>query len=66
MGSVQALHHVNGGDSAQTIECAFCHSYLGETRAVANTIKGVRFFCKMGRDDKPEDSCFLQWQRRQH
>lgn len=65
MGTVSALHHVNGGEP-QAIQCANCHTYLGDERAVAHTHAGVKFFCKQEQGDKPEDSCYLQWRRRTH
>lgn len=60
MSTVQALRHANGG----AIQCANCHTYLGEERAVATTHMGVLFFCKMEPDDQPTESCYLQWRRK--
>lgn len=45
-------------------QCANCGTHLGSERAAANTAAGVKFFCKMERGDKPEDSCYLQWQQK--
>lgn len=59
------LHHVNGGQP-MAIQCANCNTFLGNERAIANTPGGVKFFCKMESDDKPEDSCYLQWKMRHH
>lgn len=60
MGTVQVLHHINGG----AIQCGFCQTYLGDVRAVASINGMVVFFCKAEPDDKPEDSCYLQYRRR--
>lgn len=59
------LRHVNGGEPA-ALQCSNCGTYLGDERAVASTPGGAKFFCKMEPDDKPEDSCYLQWMRRRH
>lgn len=59
------LHYVNGGEP-QVIACANCNAPLGDERAVAHTPGGVKFFCKMGEDEKVEDSCFLRWKMRRH
>ena len=59
------LHHVNGCEP-KAIQCANCHTYLGDERAVAHTPSGVQFFCKMEPDDRVEDSCYLQWKIRHH
>lgn len=45
-------------------QCANCGANLGAERAAASTAEGVKFFCKMERGDKVEDSCFLNWQKR--
>lgn len=45
-------------------QCANCGTNLGNERAAASTPEGVKFFCKMERGDKPEDSCYLQWQQK--
>ena len=66
MGTVSALHHVNGGEPEVGVQCAFCQTLLGNERAVANTPGGVKFFCKMEPGDQPENSCFLQWKMRRH
>ena len=56
-----ALRHVNG---RYTIQCANCGTELGDDRAVANMGRGLKFFCRMSVGDGPEDSCYLNWQRR--
>lgn len=69
MGTVSALHHVNGGtpsDEPNAKQCSNCNTWLGKERAVANTPQGPRFFCKMEPGDKPEDSCYLQWKMRRN
>jgi hypothetical protein len=59
MGTVQALHRVNG----EKIHCANCGAELGDDRAAANTAGGVKFFCRQLAGDNPNDSCFLDWQK---
>jgi len=63
------LYHVNGGkpsDETDAVQCENCKAYLGNERAVASSPSGAKFFCKQEPGDKPEDSCYLQWRRRQH
>lgn len=64
MGTVSPLHKVNG--DSPPLQCGNCAAFLGDVRAVAHTRGGVKFFCKQEPEDKPEDSCFLQWARRQN
>ena len=69
MGTVSQLHHVNGGtpsDETDAKQCANCNAWLGQERAVASSPGGTRFFCKQEPGDQPQDSCYLQWRRRQH
>ncbi len=64
MGTVSILH-ANGGEPETGVQCAYCHAWLGDERAVSNTPIGVRFFCRAD-PEYPQESCFLQWKRSHH
>lgn len=63
MGIQLNLPFVNGAPE-QGYVCSNCGTNLGDERCAAHTAEGPKFFCKMERGDKPEDSCFLQWRQK--
>lgn len=61
--NVIQLHYVTGDSTV--IMCSYCGASLHDqrARAVASTVAGTKFFCKVEPDMSPTDSCYLMWRR---
>jgi len=61
------LYHANGGEH-YVPTCAFCGASLVDERerAAAHSVSGTKFFCRMEPGTQADDSCYMQWRRRQH
>lgn len=65
MGVMGQLSYVNGG-APFTITCGNCGVQLHDERerCATHTRGGAKFFCRAD-PEYPQDSCYLQWKRRQ-
>lgn len=66
MATMLYMPHVNGGDHP-TVHCAYCGASLHDERerAAAHSVSGTKFFCKAD-PENVQESCYLNWRRRQH